>query len=133
MAAKKARKRAYIPPSSEVVNKRERTETTRTHRATASRPASGGAGARGVYEYPKPSLGRTLRRLPVYFLLILALQYYLNPQKLDGGDRWIASAMAAGIVTLIFAPFMHVMDRFAYNRYQRRHGSTQGTDPTEKS
>src|SRR5688500_18811436 len=102
MAAKKTRKRAYIPPSSEVVNRRERTETTRTERVSTQRAQ----GPRQHPGYPVPSLGRTLRRLPIYFVMILALQYFLNPQKLEGADRWIASAIAAGVVTLIFAPFM---------------------------
>lgn len=127
MAAKKARKRAYIPPSSEVVNKRERSETTRTHRSSA--PRSQGRGARGPVAYPSPSLGRTMKRLPIYFVMILALQYYLNPQKLDGSERLLASAAAAGIVTLIFAPFMHMMDRLAYNRYLKRSGQAAAPKP----
>lgn len=132
MAAKKTRKRAYIPPSSEVVNKRERTETTRTHRSSAPRPQPRG-GARGAYAYPVPSMSRTLKRLPIYFLMILALQYYLNPQRLDGADRWIASGIAAGVVTLIFAPFMHMMDRIAYNRYQKKHGGGEAAKPKSDS
>lgn len=121
MAAKKTRKRAYIPPSSEVVNRRERTETTRTERASTQRSQ---AGPRQHPGYPVPSLKRTLRRLPIYFLMILALQYYLNPQKLEGADRWIAAGVAAGIVTLIFAPFMHMMDRLAYNRWLKRQAAS---------
>lgn len=128
MAAKKTRKRAYIPPSSEVVNRRERTETTRPHQPHAGRSRAGGAAARQPYTYPTPSIGRTLRRLPIYFLLILGLQYWLNPQRLEGADRWIASAAAAGMVTLIFAPFMHMMDRLAYNRYQKRQGAAAARD-----
>lgn len=116
MATRKTRKRAYIPPSSEVVNRRERTETTRTERARQRTQP----GPRQNAGYPVPSFGRTLRRLPIYFVMILALQYYLNPQKLEGGDRWMAAALAAGIVTLIFAPFMHMMDRLAYNRWLKR-------------
>ena len=64
MAAKKARKRAYIPPSSEVVNRRERTETTRTQRVSPTQRSQSGT-ARQAYAYPQPSLGRTLRRLPI--------------------------------------------------------------------
>jgi hypothetical protein len=124
MAAKKARKRAYIPPSSEVVNKRERSETTRTHRTSAPR-AQGG---RPAYEYPTPSLGRTLKRLPVYFLMIFALQYFLLSRegKSEGMELLIAAAATAGLVTLIFAPIMHMMDRMAYNRYQRKLGGGNG-------
>jgi hypothetical protein len=122
MAAKKARKRAYIPPSSEVVNKRERAETTRTVRSSAQRSGGGG---RGSYEYPTPSLGRTLKRLPIYFLMLFALQYFLlnNEGKVDGIDLVIAAGATAGLVTLVFAPFMHMMDRMAYNRYQRKMGA----------
>jgi hypothetical protein len=120
MAAKKARKRAYIPPASEVVNKRERSETTRTQRTSAPR-AQGG---RPAYEYPTPSLRRTLKRLPVYFLMIFALQYFLLSRegKVEGTDLFVAAAATAGLVTVIFAPFMHMMDRMAYGRYQRKLG-----------
>jgi hypothetical protein len=38
----------------------------------------------------------------------------------------IAAAATAGLVTLIFAPFMHMMDRMAYNRYQRKLGGGNG-------
>lgn len=124
MAAKKTRKRAYIPPSSEVVNRRERTETTRTERVSTQRAQ----GPQRHPGYPVPSLGRTLRRLPIYFVMILALQYFLNPQKLEGADRWIASGIAAGVVTLIFAPFMHMMDRLAYNRWQKRQAASGKRD-----
>jgi hypothetical protein len=123
MAAKKARKRAYIPPSSEVVNKRERSETTRTHRTSAPR-AQGG---RPAYEYPTPSLGRTLKRLPIYALLIFGMQFYLLGQehKLDTQHRLIAAAGFAAVITLCFAPFMHMMDRMAYNRQQKRTGNAE--------
>ncbi|MCW2928418.1 MAG: hypothetical protein JWM86_2386 [Thermoleophilia bacterium] len=123
MAAKKARKREYIPPSSEVVNRRERThQTVRTQRPAAS--ARGGS-ARQVAPYPEPSLKRTLKRLPIYFVMIFALQYYLlgsGSKTLEGSERLLFAAGQAGLVTLIFAPFMHVMDRFAYNRYLKRTG-----------
>ena len=122
MAAKKARKRAYIPPSSEVVNRKERSASSRVHRTTAAR----GGAQRGQYVYPQPSLKRTLKRLPVYFVLIFALQYFFAGQdpKFDTtNERLVFAAGSAAFVTVLFAPFMHVMDRFAYNRYLRR---TQG-------
>ena len=124
MAAKKIRKRAYIPPSSEVVNRRERTETTRTHRSSAPRGARG-AGSRQAGVYPTPSWRRTLKRLPLYFVLIFALQYFFSGQdarNLDTQERIIFALGSAAFVTVLFAPFMHVMDRFAYNRYLKRSG-----------
>ena len=72
--------------------------------------------------YPKPTLQRTLKRLPIYFLLIFALQFFFTKTKGDVStvDRVLVAATLAAVVTVIFAPFMHMMDRFAYNRYQKR-------------
>ncbi|MEO6867310.1 MAG: hypothetical protein ABI200_04745 [Gaiellales bacterium] len=128
MAAKKARKRAYIPPAHEVINRREATETTRTVRASAPRPQRGSA--RGEYVYPVPSWKRTLKRLPIYFVLIFALQFYLlgtGDKAVAGNDRLTFAILQAGVVTICFAPFMHMMDRFAYNRYLKRSGGAAAT------
>lgn len=132
MAAKKARKRAYIPPSAEVVNRRERTTTSRTLRTSAPRAARGGTGSRVEQAYPTPSIGRTLKRLPIYFVLIFALQFYLlgtGKKPIGGSERLLFAAAQAGVVTLCFAPFMHVMDRFAYNRHLKRTGQQPATKP----
>ena len=124
MAAKKARKRAYIPPSAEVVNRKERTTSApRVQRTQATR--GGARGSNGQYVYPQPSLKRTLKRLPVYFVLIFALQYWFAGQDARGFDtqeRLMFAAGSAAFVTVLFAPFMHIMDKFAYNRYLRRTG-----------
>lgn len=130
MAAKKTRKRAYIPPSNEVVNRRERTPARRAERV--HRTQQGRGSARQPYAYPQPSLRRTLRRLPIYFVLIFALQYFLAPasaQDLPTSERLMLAASSAAFVTVLFAPFMHVMDRFAYNRYLKRTGQQSTTDP----
>ncbi len=127
MAAKKARKRAYIPPSAEVVNRKERTTSSpRVQRTQAHR-----GNARAAYEYPTPSIKRTLKRLPIYFVLIFALQYWFAGQDARGFDtqeRLIFAAGSAAFVTVLFAPFMHVMDKFAYNRYLRRTGQQPPAD-----
>lgn len=130
MAAKKTRKRAYIPPSNEVVNRRERTQSRRAERVQRSQQARGGP--RQPHAYPQPSLRRTLRRLPIYFVLIFALQYFLAPSNardLATSDRLMLAASSAAFVTVLFAPFMHVMDRFAYNRYLKRTGQQPSGDP----
>lgn len=122
MSMKKSRKRAYIPPSHEVVNRKERTSTTRT--AAPSRSARGGQRG-GAYQYPEPSLKRTAKRLPIYFFLIFALQFYLLKDASEGRSTAqiaLFAAAQAGIVTLIFAPFMHMMDRLGYNRWRKRQG-----------
>jgi hypothetical protein len=126
MAAKKARKRAYIPPSNEVVNRRERpAASSRVDRNQRAAMSQRGAGGRQAYAYPKPSLQRTLKRLPIYFVLIFALQYFFagqNAKDADTAQRLLIAVSSAAFVTILFAPFMHVMDRFAYNRYLRRTG-----------
>jgi hypothetical protein len=128
MAEKKTRKRAYIPPSSEVVNRKAHTTSS-----ARSRPAgrSGGAGANNPrsanYVYPTPSLKRTLKRLPIYFLLIFALQVWLlgNDKKdISTSDRVLFAAAQAANVTIVFAPFMHWMDKLSYNRWLKRTGGT---------
>lgn len=126
MAAKKARKRAYIPPSHEVINRRERDETTHTRSAPRqSRDTARGA-ARAAYEYPQPTIRRTLRRLPLYFVLIFGLQYFLSREDATSA-RLLQAAAQAAIVTIAFAPLMHVMDRFAYNRWLKRSGKAPQT------
>jgi hypothetical protein len=126
MAAKKARKRAYIPPANEIVNRREPSArpTTRPSRPAAS-ATRGGQRTRQQQEYPVPSVRRTLRRLPIYFVLIFALQYFFTGQgkDIDTQQRLVVAAGSAAFVTVIFAPFMHVMDKFAYNRYLKRTGA----------
>jgi len=143
MSAKKSRKRAYIPPNSEVVNRRERTTTTSTRSPARSSRGGGGGGrgnaraeARANYEYPTPSLQRTAKRLPIYFVLIFALQFYLlgtGKDALQGGDRLQYAAIQSGVVTLVFAPFMHMMDRLAYSRYLKRSGRTAPVKPAKSS
>jgi hypothetical protein len=119
MATKKTRKRAYIPPSHEVVNRRERSENTTTRHATRANSAN-----RSSLAVPPPSWRRTARKLPIYFLLIFALQYFMLAEaNYAPAQRLGIAAMQAGLVTLAFAPFMHMMDRFAYNRYLKRSGA----------
>ena len=133
MAAKKARKRAYIPPSSEVVNKRERVAPTpRAQRSQAQRNQRAGSSA---YVYPTPSFKRTAKRLPIYFVLIFALQYWFAGQDARGFDtqeRITFALGSAAFVTVLFAPFMHVMDKFAYNRYLKRTGTQPAVKPSAK-
>lgn len=123
MASKKRRKRAYIPPANEVVNQRERSNgQARVQKTTAK---SNARGARTQPQYPVPSLARTARRLPIYFVMIFALQYWVigsEQPDLATGQRLMQSGMIAAFITVLFAPFMHIMDKWAYTRYLRRTG-----------
>lgn len=127
MATKK-RKRRYIPPANEVKHLDEggdggRSRDTHVRTIQASKPASGGARGAGTNTLEEPSIRRTIKRLPIYFALIFALQFYLvgvDKPDYDTVQRAIAAGTQAGIVTLAFSPFMHIMDRWTYNRLQRK-------------
>lgn len=124
MPPKKKRKRAYIPPANEVTSRREGRETTRPHKTSAKQNARA-ARNQQQYEYPVPGVKRTARRLPIYFVMIFALQYWVvgtEQPELTSSQRLTQAAVVAAFITVLFAPFMHVMDKWAYNRYLRRTG-----------
>ena len=85
-----------------------------TPRAKAQ-PQRGGRAGRVP---PPPSWERAARRSLILGAVIFALFFVLNSKK--GGNN-IASALGlAGLYTLLFIPFTYFLDRFAYNRFQRR-------------
>lgn len=129
MAKRKPRKRAYIPPASEVTSRRERTSTTRPARSQPG--ARGGTPRRGMpgWEHPVPTWGRTLRRLPMYLALMIALQMLIPTESNRGlslTERVIPAALVAIVVTVAFAPLMHAMDRWSYNRWLRTQAGRGG-------
>ena len=69
---------------------------------------------------PPPSWQRAARRSLILGAVIFALFFVLGAK--NGGHN-IASALGlAGLYTLLFIPFTYFLDRFAYNRFQRRAG-----------
>ena len=122
MPKRKPRKRDYIPPEHEIVNKKEKVPTKQ--RPSANK--RGSRDAQGRYVPPAPSIMRTVRRLPVYFLALTALQYFLPPQSavqgLSQNEQIARAVMMGALFTLMFAPFIHWMERFSYNRYMKRNG-----------
>lgn len=121
MPARKPRKRDYIPPTNEVLNRKERASAPTGRAARPARGAANARGGRSAYVYPEPSLSRTLRRLPVYFVMIFILQYFLLKTDADATQtqRLLAAGTVSLLVTVVFAPFMHVMDKFSYNRWKK--------------
>ena len=124
MASRKPRKREYVPPTHEVLNKKD---VAPRKRGEGPQPGPRGAAAgrpRGYRVPPPPSWRRTLRRLPIYFLLLFALQYFLvdgkAAQDLTTGQRVGLSALYALVVTIVFAPFMYWMERWSYGVQMRR-------------
>lgn len=131
MAEKKARKRAYIPPSSEVVNRKERTtvQSTRPARGAARgvTPRAGTGNPRSAnYVYPEPSLKRTARRLPIYFVMIFLLQYFTTDSKgMSDVQRILVPLGVSAGITIVFAPIMHWMDKASYKRWLKRTGRAE--------
>ena len=124
--SRKRRKRAYIPPPNEIRPEDAPQRVSKTVRTDRGRSGGG----RPVRDYPTPSWGRTLKRLPIYFFLIFALQYFIPPEGLRDEATSVRVLTAAGtsaVVTIVFAPFMHLMDKWAYSRWQKHNGGASKT------
>jgi len=67
---------------------------------------------------PPPSWERAARRSLILGAVIFALFFVLSSKK--GGHNIPTALGLAGLYTLLFVPFTYFLDRFAYNRWQRR-------------
>lgn len=123
MTDRKPRKRAYIPPSHEVVNKREPTEQVRTVR-NAPRGGAAGAGGKREFIMEPPTWRRTMRRVPVYMVMIFAMQYFFT--KGSSQERLRDAAISAAAITVAFLPMMFLMERWQYTRWLRKTGRVPG-------
>jgi hypothetical protein len=119
MSRRKARKSEYIPPSHEVVNRKER--------ATGGPKAKGPrTSARAGREPEPPSLQKIIRRrLPVAAIAFFALQFLIisnsGPGKGDSlNERLLTAAAPALIMAALFVPMSYLMDRSMYRSWQRR-------------
>ena len=75
-------------------------------------------GGRPLKVPPAPSWRRAIRRSLILGGAIFALFYVLGSK--NGGHN-VGSALAlAALYSALFIPFTYFIDRFAYNRYQRR-------------
>ena len=75
-------------------------------------------GGRSARVPPPPSWQRAARRSLILGAVIFALFYVLGSK--NGGHSLGTALLLAGVYTLLFIPFTYVIDRFAYNRWQRR-------------
>jgi hypothetical protein len=67
---------------------------------------------------PPPSWRRAARRSLILGAVIFSLFYILGSKN---GNHNVASALGlAAVYTALFIPFSYVIDRFSYNRWQRR-------------
>ena len=81
-------------------------------------------GGRPVRVPPPPSWQRAAKRSLILGAVIFAA-FYLVGSK-NGGNRFASAIEITVIYTLLFIPFQYMIDRFGYNRWQRRQGE-QGT------
>jgi hypothetical protein len=75
-------------------------------------------GGRAVRVPPQPSWQRAGRRSLILGAVIFALFYVLGSK--NGGHNIGAALALAAVYTLLFIPFTYFVDRFSYNRWQRR-------------
>jgi hypothetical protein len=111
------------PPDELVATSEKRSNGSKQPKAKAQQ-----RGGRPVRIPPKPSWRRAVKRASIFGGAIFALFLILGSKS---GHHNITSALALGAVyTLLFIPFTFYIDRFAYNRWERRTG--QQRDPKKR-
>jgi hypothetical protein len=112
------------PPDELVATSERRSNGSKQPKAKAQQQRGG----RPARIPPKPSWRRAVKRASIFGGAIFALFLILGSKS---GHHNITSALALGAVyTLLFIPFTFYVDRFAYNRWQRRTG--QQRDPKKR-
>jgi hypothetical protein len=104
----------------------KRDEAAPKARAAASQQKGGRAGR----VPPPPSWERAAKRSVILGAAIFALFYILGAK--NGGHSLPTALLLGGVYTLLFIPFTYVVDRFSYNRYQRRSGEQPAKRPAKK-
>lgn len=115
---RRRKKSVYIQPPHEVNSKRQH-----VRRATPARQAA----KRTPAELPEPTLRRTARMLPIYFVVMFGLQYLLTGgQGLSGEQRLANALLIATMVSVIFFPVLHMLEKSRYKRMTKlREGSAR--------
>jgi len=115
MATRKPRKREYIPPVHEVVNKKDAVRTKRPAPAVSRRSPD--------WRPPEPTWRRTLRRVPVYFVLLFGLNWFMmSGAKTDYTRNEIVtqSLLTAALYAVLFIPILYWMERWTYSKSIKR-------------
>jgi hypothetical protein len=95
--------------------------------AEASKPRSKAQqqrGGRSLRTPQPPSWRRAARRALILGAVVFALFYAGG----KGTHRVYSAARLAALYTLLFVPFTYAVDRFTYNRFQRRHEAASSGD-----
>jgi len=77
-------------------------------------------GSRPVRVPPPPSWRRATKRALIFGVVIFAVFAILGSK--NGHHNYAAAFIFGAVYTLIFIPFTYYLDRFSYNRYQRKAG-----------
>ncbi|HZT93323.1 MAG TPA: hypothetical protein VE985_02445 [Gaiellaceae bacterium] len=103
------------PPENLAPKPEKRDEAAPKARATQKQER--GRGGRPVRVPPPPSWRRAVKRSLIIGAAIFAFFYILS----KNGHHNLGTALALAVVyTVLFIPFTYTIDRFAYNRWQRR-------------
>jgi hypothetical protein len=87
-------------------------------------------GGRQVRVPPPPSWHRAAKRAGLIGAAIFVFIYLVGAK--NGGHNPASALFLALIYTLLFIPFQFVLDRFAYNRWQRRAGAQAASRAAKK-
>ncbi len=84
------------------------------HKANAAQQRGG----RPVRVPPPPSWQRAAKRAVIIGAVIFVFIYIVGAK--NGGHSPASALLLAVVYTLLFIPFQFMLDRFSYNRWQRR-------------
>lgn len=75
-------------------------------------------GGREIRVPPPPSWQRAAKRAGILGAVIFVFIYIVGARK--GGHSFSSALLLAVVYTALFIPFQFMLDRFAYNRWQKR-------------
>jgi hypothetical protein len=102
------------PEGADLPKPTARRNGTKPQASTQKKPTARGARASRVPQ--PPSWSRAAKRAAILGVIVFVL-FYMGGK---GGNRTINALGLAALYTALFVPFTYVIDRFAYQRYQRR-------------
>jgi hypothetical protein len=94
------------------------------------KPTAQPRGGRPVRVPPQPSWQRAAKRSLILGVVIF-VAFYLAGGK-SGSNRLLGAIEITVIYTVLFMPFQFMIDRFAYNRWQRREAQPGTKRPPSK-
>ncbi|MBV8256537.1 MAG: hypothetical protein JO073_01845 [Actinobacteria bacterium] len=95
------------------VVRRNGTKPDNTAQKKKQQPTRGGRAAR----IPQPPSWQRAAKRALFLGVVVFVLFYIGGK---GGNKTLNAAGLAALYTLLFIPFTYFIDRFAYQRYQRR-------------